>query len=206
MKGKRSGEKGGRKIRIELTPLGAFAWGCGVLFLMSWFFALGIMVGRGFIPDAVTEIAEIKTRIDRIQKAINGRKRETYPIRVSREKDQRLEFFKKLTEKKKEATRTSHEKKAHPSKNKESLNTNYTVQFASLKDEQKARDMVHKLKQMGYSAHYYHVRINGKSYYRVRSTKRMNLKDAREFVEEVKDKTSLSPIVTRVEANDKKGH
>lgn len=201
MKSTTSRGKSKKKIRIELTPLSAFAWGCGLFFLISWFFALGIMVGRGFIPDAAMDIAEIKTRIKRIQKTIGSQNKEIYPVKRHTEEDRKLEFYKILTEKKRElssAPLTPHSQKEEKS---------YTVQFASLREKRKAKEMVDKLRVMGYDVYFYRAHIKGFFYYRVRSKKRFTLENARQFVRRIRSKhKDLNPIVTRVETDDTKGN
>ncbi len=205
MKGRKEKQK--RKIRIELTPLSAFAWGCGLFFLISWFFALGIMVGRGFIPDAAMDIAEIKTRIQRIQKTLGAQDKERYPVKRDAKEDKRLEFFQRLTEKKRESKKTLLKEDNRTVKNTWGRERNYTIQFASLREKDKAKELVNKLNAMGYGVYFYKVNIRGISYYRVRSKKMMTLPSARKLVSRIKARDStLNPIVTRVETDDKKGH
>lgn len=100
---KRSQDKQkGRKLQVELSSGRLFLWGGGLLFLLVWIFALGILVGRGFLPgDRATE--ELKEQIGKLQEIM----RRDRVRQVDREPDTlenpKLAFYEKLATKKDEA-------------------------------------------------------------------------------------------------------
>ncbi len=68
-------KKRSKKYQIELTPLSIFLWGGCLFFVLAWIFVLGILVGRGFLPGAVTALSDLKDQIGR--PAAEGEPRET---------------------------------------------------------------------------------------------------------------------------------
>ena len=96
-------DKGRKKYRIEMTALSAAFWSFCLLFLLSWIFVLGILVGRGFLPDAVTALADLRGQINRLQTIVNHNKTQEGIQKKKPESDPKLDFYEELSNKKYEA-------------------------------------------------------------------------------------------------------
>lgn len=93
----------GRTVQIELSSGRLFLWGGGLLFLLVWIFALGILVGRGFLPgDRAVE--ELKEQIGKLQE---GLRRDDRAHQVEQRdapvENPKLAFYEKLSTKKDDA-------------------------------------------------------------------------------------------------------
>jgi len=101
-----SATKGRKRLKLELG-LGSIVVGCfGLFFLLSWIFVLGILVGRGFIPETYTIVSALKEKVHRWQGA--ARPEEGIPHSPSPEEssgDPELAFYDRLSSKKDEAKR-----------------------------------------------------------------------------------------------------
>lgn len=100
---KRSSEKKkGRTFQVEMRAGSLFLWGGGLLFLLVWIFALGILVGRGSLP-ADKAVGELKEQIGKLQEiARRDRARRDEPEEEPAESP-KLAFYEKLATKKDEA-------------------------------------------------------------------------------------------------------
>ena len=96
-------KKGKKKFQIELTSLSISLWSFCLFFLLAWVFVLGILVGRGFLPDAVTAFTELKGQIAKLQEMVGHRKSQDVRSQKRSEPDPKLAFYKNLTSKKDEA-------------------------------------------------------------------------------------------------------
>jgi cell division septation protein DedD len=98
--------KGRKRLKLELG-LGSIVIGCfGLFFLLSWIFVLGVLVGRGFIPETYTIVSALKKKVHRWQGAV--RPEERIPQSPSPEDssgDPELAFYDRLSSKKNEAKR-----------------------------------------------------------------------------------------------------
>ncbi|MBW2063430.1 MAG: SPOR domain-containing protein [Deltaproteobacteria bacterium] len=215
---KKTGSKKGvkKKYRIEMTSLSLFLWGFCLLFLLTWVFVLGILVGRGFLPGDFTVISDLKSQIAKLEE-ITARKGPGQEGRrpKSREKDLELMFYEKLSNKKEEAKKRevvvrredSTPKGREPRKSSVSKSatipsvsgSKYTVQVASLGELDRAKMLISQLKQKGYSAYYYEVTINGKTYYRVRCGKFDSKRQATEFARKLERDSGIRGFVSKVE-------
>ncbi len=93
-------EKRSRKYQIELTPLSIFLWGGCLFFVLAWIFVLGILVGRGFLPGAVTALSDLKNQIGVLQQMVSREKsQDSHPPKKS-DSDPKLAFYDKLSDKK----------------------------------------------------------------------------------------------------------
>lgn len=96
--------KGRKPLRLELG-LGSIVIGSfGLFFLLSWIFVLGVLVGRGFIPETYTVVSALKEKVHRWQGTI-GQEESTPPSPSSEESsgDPKLAFYDNLSSKKVEA-------------------------------------------------------------------------------------------------------
>jgi len=86
-------------------------WAFGLFFLLAWIFALGIFVGRGFLPGAVTALSDLKGQIGKLQEmVIDDTGGESATVKSS-DSDPKLGFYEKLSSK-----RDEEEKQWHPKK------------------------------------------------------------------------------------------
>jgi cell division septation protein DedD len=99
-------KKRSKRYQIELTPLSVFLWGGCLFFVLAWIFVLGILVGRGFLPGAVTALSDLKNQIGVLQQMVS---RERPPKDLNPPKkpdsDPKLAFYDKLSSKKEETLR-----------------------------------------------------------------------------------------------------
>ncbi|MFC1535452.1 SPOR domain-containing protein [Thermodesulfobacteriota bacterium] len=104
-------KKKGKKYHIELTSLSVLLWGIFLLFLLTWIFVLGILVGRGFLPGTVTTISDLKGQIKKLQEMIS--QKEPYDPGSLKEPDAptKLDFYKTLASKKDEVKKNWKPKK-----------------------------------------------------------------------------------------------
>jgi hypothetical protein len=202
MPSRSSSKKEGRRYRIELTPVSAFLWSLGLLFLLSWIFVLGIMVGRGFIPDAVSLLSDLKGQINRLQE-IAGRNRADEGPRREPNSEPKLDFYDQLSAEKEPVMKSRSPEQA-PAVRPEGPPARdpagrYTVQFASMGEREKAEAMIRRLTTGGHPVYYHEVKIKGKNYFRVLSKKIMSLEEAKDYAKKVEQEVNVRGIVTRVD-------
>jgi len=190
---------------LTLTARASFFWGLCLFFLLAWIFVLGIFVGRGFFPDGVKNISELKSQIAKLQGMLLHKDvPEPEPAKTNFE-DPKLAFYENLSIKKKEVARkgqfvektrkegepkaVNHEKTvAHPSSPKQIRATSgyrFTVQVASLDSSDKAKALIKRLSDKGFQAYYYEARVKGKSRYRVRSGRFVTTGDAEQYAKKI---------------------
>ncbi|MFH1349780.1 MAG: SPOR domain-containing protein [Pseudomonadota bacterium] len=198
VKKKFNSNKEKRKYHIELTPVSIFGWGFGLFFLLSWIFVLGIMVGRGFLPGAVTALTDLKGQISKLQEMVRRNKSNDVIVKREPNPEPKLDFYEKLATKKEEAI-----KKQLPEGNEKIpqkvSEQQYTIQFASMEDINTAKDMVERLTGRGHPSFFYDVKIKGKTFYRVRSRKVMSKEDAQKYADKIEKEASIKGLVTRAE-------
>jgi len=97
-----------KKYRIEVSSFSLFLWGFGAVFFMAWMFALGVLVGRGLLPDADSALSGLKTRVAKFQETA-GKSKRGEPVSQPKETiDETLAFYEKLESKKEEAKKSEH--------------------------------------------------------------------------------------------------
>jgi cell division septation protein DedD len=94
-------KKGSKKYQIELTPLSIFLWGGCLFFVLAWIFVLGILVGRGFLPGAVTALSDLKDQIGVLPHKVTRERpqQELDPAKKS-DSEPEMAFYDKLSRKK----------------------------------------------------------------------------------------------------------
>jgi septal ring-binding cell division protein DamX len=202
--------------------------GCvGLFFLLAWIFVLGILVGRGFLPQGVRTLEDLKTPISKLQHMV-GKKTPSDLEEIKKlEKNPKFVFYDELSNKKKVAADenrlTPHNKKVKKVPNSKiheprtkartdfpeghgttsdplsSSTGRYTLQLASLESQSQAVRFTSKLIDRGYPAYFYELVINGKIYYRVRCGRFETRKKAMEFNQMIYDKEKIKGYVTRRE-------
>jgi cell division septation protein DedD len=215
-----------RKHRIEMTSWTIFAWLCCLFLLMSWIFVLGIFVGRGFIPESVTAIADLRNQLNKLQERVFRGQKPDQEARKEQDYDSKLAFYNELSNKKEEKKKNLPEAspresvgkvktevtKALPeASRKQSVENDaqkrpmppdkngYTVQLASLGEEGKARATVERLKKGGYDAYYEKVQVRGKTWYRVRCGKFSTRDEAENHAKRLAGETRLKGLVMKLE-------
>ena len=209
------------KYHLEMSSLSLFFWGFCLCFLLAWVFVLGVLVGRGFLPSAVSTISDLKSQISRLQGIVpHGKTSSPDPQKI--EKDPKLAFYEKLSSKKEEVKKKGpkEEKAAKPENSvkavtepkdkaaqptakpvekssEEAGGIQYTVQLASLEDRGKAEGMVNRLKTGGFDAYFYEVKIKGKTFYRIRSGKFKSKEEAGIHARKVAEKVGINGIVSK---------
>ncbi len=214
------------KYSVEFSLLSLFFWGLGSLFLLVWIFVLGILVGRGFLPEGV----KLKTPIAKLQEMVTHKELDDDLAHLKKmNKEPKFEFYDELSAKKEKALKkvqAETEKKSPaiiPSTNKStsqeekpsSSNFNiedssnvssqqerggeYTLQLASLESELQALKMTERLKEEGYPAYYYVVEIKGKRYFRVRCGRFKEKKEAIDLKNILAEKKDINGFVTRAD-------
>ncbi len=196
------------KYALELTGKSLFLAILGLIFLLAWIFVLGILVGRGLIPDSMKSVAELKEEISMLQARLSGNKTDQGAISKQKnpEEEQKFEFFQKLATKKKETAITLPHQKSSRQKPKHNITKAtgigpraYTVQLASLDKSESASKLVRKLVALGYPAYYYKVSVKGKIYYRVRCGKFNTEQEARSLMLSLKQKARLNGFVCKLD-------
>ncbi|MCF8063424.1 MAG: SPOR domain-containing protein [Deltaproteobacteria bacterium] len=100
---KRSSEKKkGRTFLVEIRAGSLFLWGGGLLFLLVWIFALGILVGRGSLSGD-RAVGELKEQIGKLQEVIQRDRARKIDIEEEPSESPKLAFYEKLATKKDEA-------------------------------------------------------------------------------------------------------
>jgi cell division septation protein DedD len=88
-----------RKYHLEMTRWSIFVWLSCLFLLMSWIFVLGILVGRGLIPESVTAIAELRNQLNKLQESVfRGQKRDQ-GVQKEQDYDSNLAFYTELSNK-----------------------------------------------------------------------------------------------------------
>jgi septal ring-binding cell division protein DamX len=225
---KRSGsKKKSRKYRIELTPLSILFWGGCLFFVLAWIFVLGILVGRGFLPGAVTALSDLKDQIGVLPHKVS-REKPQQELETTKKSDSepKLGFYDKLSSKKvetlKEATAPRNARRKSTGAQKvtaqnragtsnvsrlqkeetrapQASKGKYTVQLASLEDKNKAKKFINDLVQRGYPAYFYEAKVKGKNFYRVRCGQFPSRKTAEDYASKLRREAGLKGFVSRIE-------
>lgn len=196
MVNKRSSPKKQRKTyTFQLTLSSLLFLSIGLVFILAWVFALGIMVGRGFLPSAIDTFSSIKEKF-----AKNEEKKKTEHVRPIKEEE--LTFYKHLVEKKERTKKkllSNHSLKDQDVRTKvEQLKKdlrNYSVQVAALKDKRKTEKMVERLTRSGYPAYYCQTLVNDEIYYRIRCGPFPELEDVRKCAKRLADEEGFKPFI-----------
>jgi hypothetical protein len=201
-----------------------FFWSFCLLFLLGWIFVLGIMVGRGVLPEGIHPITELAGRLTGRPKGSVSEEGEG-EIFEKKTKDPEFAFFEQLSIKKKEATKENPLPKKKeitrenptpkqntaapreipgspdppPSAGKPQARQPYTLQLASLESEHQAAMMVVRLNARGHPAYLSKAEIKGKSYYRVRCGTFDTEKEGNDYRALLLEKEGLRGVLYKVE-------
>jgi cell division septation protein DedD len=208
---KRSSVKGNKgKYHIEMSSLSLFFWGFCLCFLLAWVFVLGVLVGRGFLPSAVSTISDLKAQMSKMQGLVPHSKTPAPPETQKIENDPKLAFYEKLSSKKEEVKKKPQEEK--PAERKEipspspkpvekassdPVGVQYTVQVAALEERTKAEGMVSRLKGSGFDAYFNEVKIKGKTFYRIRCGKFRTKEEAGVQAKRLTERAGIKGFVSK---------
>jgi cell division protein FtsN len=88
--------------RIEFTRLSLILWVFGFLFGLFWIFIFGILVGRGFLPEMLTDVSDIRSQLSTIQDMMSRKKSDEMGLSNESETDLEMGFYKSLSDNKDE--------------------------------------------------------------------------------------------------------
>lgn len=216
-------KKKNKKYRLDLSRTSLFFWCLGSLFLLAWIFVLGILVGRGFLPQGVNTLTKLQTPIATLKEMVSNRKASDLDDIKGLDKDPEFKFYDQLSTKKEGVTnkhksggKKTRDKIRHPSlsgtgsrsvkKDKVSgegaeikptqTGRYYTVQVASLDSENRAVKMANQLKNRGYPAYIHKATIKGKTCYRVRCGRFKDKKDAGDLYSLLAKREKIKGFIT----------
>ncbi len=202
-------EKKRKTVHIELSFMSLFFWGIGLVFCLAWIFALGVLAGKGLLPDGAETLGDIKSQIARIQEMIITRNSSDVVQVNDAGKDPHLVFYHELSKRGEGSVnrptvpeappKLSEEKKTPPNPAPEG---NFVVQVASLDGEKMASAMVERLTSRGYKAYSYKVFVKGRPYYRVRCGLFSSKKEAETVQGQLAEKEGLKGFVKKVLKGD----
>ncbi|HUV59036.1 MAG TPA: SPOR domain-containing protein [Desulfatiglandales bacterium] len=191
-------EKERKRHIFQFSFRSLFLLSIGVFFVLGWVFFLGILVGRGLLPNSIENFSFIKKKI--VKDETEKKNEHVSPIKIDE-----LSFYNHLIDKKEEA-----KKKAPPatlSKNqvkkiektklgqlKQEIRS-YNIQVAALKDKAKTEKMVERLTRLGYQAYYYQILINGEMYYRIRCGPFSTIEKAKQYAKRLANKEGFKPFI-----------
>jgi cell division septation protein DedD len=75
----------------------------------------------------------------------------------------------------------------------------FTVQLVSLEDRGKAESTIRQLKERGFDAYFYEVKVKGKTYYRVRCGKFGTREDAALHAKKLTDQVGMNGFVAKID-------
>ena len=191
-------EKERKRHTFQFSFKSLFVLSIGIFFVLGWVFFLGILVGRGLLPNSIENFSFIKKKI--VKDEPEKKNEHTSPIKIDE-----LSFYNHLIDKKEKA-----KKKTPPaafSKNKEKKIEktklgqlkqkirSYSIQVAALKDKAKTKKMVERLTKLGYQAYYYQILINGEMYYRIRCGPFSNIEKAKQYAKRLANKEGFKPFI-----------
>lgn len=205
---KRKTKKGkAKKYRITLSRTSLFLWTAGLFFLLAWIFVLGILAGRGFIPEGMQDLAGLTNRVTGLRNFGDHDTASELDQIKQLEKEPEFGFYTTLSDtaedrpengasqkkRKTKPPRTADQPPSPPSA------AGYTVQLAALEDGLQALKMVSQLVEQGYPAFFNAASVNGKLRYRVRCGRFDTRRDAREMAADLAREENLTGFVTRHE-------
>ncbi len=164
--------------------------------VLAWIFVLGILVGKGLIPEKIKRLSSLKQEILDLKKPGAGGPTEE-KILNQEIKEPDFEFFKKLPEKKKIYTPPLEEKIYKKSGGPLHGAGLFTVQLASFDSANKAAALVKSLVKKGCKAYTHKAKINGKTFYRVRCGKFNTKEEALDYKKRLSKLVGLTGFVCR---------
>ena len=88
-----------KKYHVEFSFTSLLCWILGLFFLLAWIFVLGILVGRGFLPESVKTLSELKAPIAKLQNMVGKKKTDLEEIK-DLDENPKFAFYDELASKK----------------------------------------------------------------------------------------------------------
>jgi cell division protein FtsN len=191
-------EKERKRHTFQFSFRSLFLLSISFFFILGWVFFLGILVGRGFLPNSIESFSHIKKKT--VKEEAERKNEHVSPITIDE-----LSFYKKLIDKKEKAKKTAppapllkdQEKiieKIKEGQLKKDIRS-YRVQVAALKDKAKTKKEVERLTSLGYQAYYYQILINGEMYYRIRCGPFSTIEKAKQYAKRLANKEGFKPFI-----------
>jgi hypothetical protein len=192
-------ERPKKRYAIHLSLSSLVVSGIGGIFILAWVFALGIMVGRGLLPNKMEDMLGFKG------KAVNDEHGSTL-IHEPPIKEEELTFYNRLIDTKTKS-KTNPPPQAPPKddqriakrikqlQEKRHNAGGYRVQVAALKDREKTEKTVARLIKAGYPAYYRKAVINGETYYRIRCGPLSGAHEAKGLAARLREKEGFEPFI-----------
>ena len=93
-------KKGPKIYRIEFTRLSLILWTGGFLFGLFWIFIFGVLAGRGFLPEILTDVSDIRSQLSVIQDLVSRERSDEMDLSIEPETDLEMGFYESLSGKK----------------------------------------------------------------------------------------------------------
>ena len=191
-------EKERKRHTFQFSFRSLFLLSIGVFFVLGWVFFLGILVGRGLLPNSIENFSFIKKKI--VKDETEKKNEHVTPIKIDE-----LSFYNHLINKKENAKKKAPTATLSKNQVKKIEKTKlgklkqeirgYSIQVAALKDKAKTKKMVERLTRLGYQAYYYQILINGEMFYRVRCGPFSNIEKAKKNSKRLTDKEGFKPFI-----------
>lgn len=170
---KKKKTKKGKPIQFHLTWSGLISWGVFAFVLVGWAFILGVLVGRGYQPEAFLPL--VAEYMPGQSKQLDERDQDQNPVLSAQE----LGFFESLQsepelepgEKKQRASQTGTSLETKPETGIETQKSEqayvYEFQVGAFKRQDQAEALRRRLVQNAFSAGVQKSRVQGSAWYRV---------------------------------------
>jgi cell division septation protein DedD len=206
--------KKANKIKIELSSFSIFLWSLFIFFLLAWVFFLGVLAGRGMLPE---EISELENPFKKLKDTVTQKGEYEYK---KPEKDPAFAFYDNLESKKSEVKKENIPPKEKDPPREITLSRDettdtaagqkplekdrekpevplpaaapqdfFSVQIASVSNPDSAKKVVKELVNQDYDAYYYSATVNGKGIYRIMCGKFSIRSNAVEYLNRLKKDT-----------------
>jgi len=96
----RKSEKTGKRYQLQFSLLSLLFWCLGLFILLAWTFVLGILVGRGFLPEGVKNLSELKSPIGKLQDMVKKKQSDDLELLKKLDKEPKFAFYEELSTKK----------------------------------------------------------------------------------------------------------
>jgi len=219
---KKTGNKS-NLYRFELSIVSLLFWGVGLFVLLAWIFILGILVGRGYLPEEF-QLTKLKDQLLKRGEESAEQEQKRLEDLKALENHPELEFYDELTAKKREAEKAptpivkrkvrkkpeetpqetiekapEPEPQSLPQDRTQAGKARFTVQVAAFENGTQAVKMVNELDQKGYPAYFYKIEVKGKTYFRVRCGKFQSKGGALDFKKTLERDAGVKGFVAPVE-------
>ncbi|RLF31935.1 MAG: hypothetical protein DRN08_07260 [Thermoplasmata archaeon] len=94
--------KKNKRYQLEFSFTSLFFWSLGLLFILCWIFVLGILVGRGFLPEGVKNLTELRSQITKLQDMVSNKRHSELEAIKKSEKTPKFAFYEELSKNKEE--------------------------------------------------------------------------------------------------------